>query len=278
MRGPGEKQLEEDRRLVGQRIQRPEGPSSAKVQARKEREVAGRGEEHDRLARRLHQRRQEHADERAHRRRRPTPRTSSSPRSTPAPAAGSSRTGAACCSPTRSASSATCRTTWSRRSRPRSKRPGRPTCCCTSSTPRAPRPRSRSRPVKAVLEELGLRRQADAPGPEQGRPRPRPLVPRRPEGPPRRLGRHQRGQGRGARPARAGRPRGPARAGASTPRSRRGSRTASSCPTSPSTPRSTAVPTTTDRVLLQCRLPRRCLDFLNEHGAEVRANGHRIYA
>ena len=32
------------------------------------------------------------------------------------------------------------------------------------------------------------------------------------------------------------------------------------------------------RVLLQCRLPRRCLDFLNEHGAEVRANGHRIYA
>ncbi len=32
------------------------------------------------------------------------------------------------------------------------------------------------------------------------------------------------------------------------------------------------------QVLLQCRLPRRCLDFLNEHGAEVRANGHRIYA
>jgi GTPase len=32
------------------------------------------------------------------------------------------------------------------------------------------------------------------------------------------------------------------------------------------------------QVLLQCRLPRRCLDFLNEHGAQVRANGHRIYA
>ncbi len=33
-----------------------------------------------------------------------------------------------------------------------------------------------------------------------------------------------------------------------------------------------------DRVLLQCRLPRRCLDFLNDHGAEVRTNGQRIYA
>jgi GTP-binding protein HflX len=33
-----------------------------------------------------------------------------------------------------------------------------------------------------------------------------------------------------------------------------------------------------DRVLLNCRIPRRCLDFLNEHGAHVRANGARIYA
>jgi GTP-binding protein HflX len=33
-----------------------------------------------------------------------------------------------------------------------------------------------------------------------------------------------------------------------------------------------------DRVLLQCRLPRRCLDFLNEHGAHVRSNGQRLYA
>lgn len=33
-----------------------------------------------------------------------------------------------------------------------------------------------------------------------------------------------------------------------------------------------------DRVLLQCRIPRRCLDFLNEHGAQVRANGERLYA
>ena len=33
-----------------------------------------------------------------------------------------------------------------------------------------------------------------------------------------------------------------------------------------------------DRVLLQCRLPRRCLDFLAENGAHVRANGDRLYA
>lgn len=33
-----------------------------------------------------------------------------------------------------------------------------------------------------------------------------------------------------------------------------------------------------DRVLLHCRLPRRCLDFLNEHGASVRSNGQRLYA
>ncbi len=33
-----------------------------------------------------------------------------------------------------------------------------------------------------------------------------------------------------------------------------------------------------DRVLLQCRIPRRCLDFLNEHGARVRPNGQRLYA
>jgi GTP-binding protein HflX len=31
-----------------------------------------------------------------------------------------------------------------------------------------------------------------------------------------------------------------------------------------------------DRVLLQCRLPRRCLDFLNENGARVRADGERL--
>jgi GTPase len=33
-----------------------------------------------------------------------------------------------------------------------------------------------------------------------------------------------------------------------------------------------------DRVLLQCRIPRRCLAFLSEHGAHVRSNGERLYA
>ena len=33
-----------------------------------------------------------------------------------------------------------------------------------------------------------------------------------------------------------------------------------------------------DRVLLHCRLPRRCLDFLSENGVQVRANGERLYA
>jgi GTP-binding protein HflX len=32
------------------------------------------------------------------------------------------------------------------------------------------------------------------------------------------------------------------------------------------------------RVLLHCSLPRRCLDFLNEHGARVHTSGERLYA
>jgi GTPase len=33
-----------------------------------------------------------------------------------------------------------------------------------------------------------------------------------------------------------------------------------------------------NRVLLQCRIPRRCLSFLQEHGVQVRENGQRMYA
>lgn len=33
-----------------------------------------------------------------------------------------------------------------------------------------------------------------------------------------------------------------------------------------------------DRVVIQCRLPRRCLDFLLEHGAQVREKEMRVYA
>ncbi len=35
---------------------------------------------------------------------------------------------------------------------------------------------------------------------------------------------------------------------------------------------------TNDRVVVQCRLPRRCLDFLLEHGAQVREKEMRVYA
>ena len=33
-----------------------------------------------------------------------------------------------------------------------------------------------------------------------------------------------------------------------------------------------------DLVRLDCRLPRRCLDFLSENGARVRMDGQRLYA
>jgi GTPase len=33
-----------------------------------------------------------------------------------------------------------------------------------------------------------------------------------------------------------------------------------------------------DRVRLQCRLPKRCLEFLSENGVDVRANGQRLWA
>ena len=144
VRGPGEKQLEEDRRLVGHRIQEPE-VKLGKIQARKEREVASRNDVpnvslvgytnagkstlmnaltdagvfvEDKLFATLDTRTR----------------------------AGSSRAGGMRSCRTRSGLSATCPTRWSRRSRPRSRRPVRPTCFCTLSTRPAPKPRDRSRP------------------------------------------------------------------------------------------------------------------------------------
>ena len=55
--------------------------------------------------------------------------------------------GVAC--PTPSASSATCRTSWSRPSRPRCRRPPTPTCCCTWSTPPSPQLRRAERRSRA---------------------------------------------------------------------------------------------------------------------------------
>ena len=56
-----------------------------------------------------------------------------------------------CCSPTPSASSAACRTAWSRRSRARSRSPPTPTTWSTSSTPAPPTRRARSTPCATVL-------------------------------------------------------------------------------------------------------------------------------
>ena len=82
------------------------------------------------------------------------------------------RRGSRSCSPTRSASSATCRTTWSPPSARRSRRPSRPTCCCTWSTRPRPIATSRSRRSNAVLAEIGAGRRAADPRVQQDRPRP----------------------------------------------------------------------------------------------------------
>ena len=58
------------------------------------------------------------------------------------------------CSPTPSASSASCRTIWSRRSTARWSRRSRPTCCCTWSTPPIPTSAARCAAVEEVLEEI----------------------------------------------------------------------------------------------------------------------------
>ena len=144
VRGPGEKQLEEDRRLVGAPNPGAQGeagqdPGAEGARGRQPRRRA------DGLAGRLHQRRQEHADERADRGRRAGRGQAVRDARHPDPPLAVPRRRRRRCSPTPSASSATCRTPWSPRSRPRSRRPARPTCSCTSWTPRAPRPRSRSR-------------------------------------------------------------------------------------------------------------------------------------
>ena len=69
MRGPGEKQLEVDRRLVEKRIHELRAELTA-VERRTERQVAGPQRPHVGVPGRLYQRRQEHSDERADRCRR----------------------------------------------------------------------------------------------------------------------------------------------------------------------------------------------------------------
>ena len=122
-RGPGESQIETDRRLARDRItalrRRLERVERNRGVMRARREsVAGPAGR----ARRLHERRQVDPAERAHRRRAWGWGSGSSTRST-RPRAPTSTTAAATWSPTRSASSASSRTSWSRRSRRRSRRP-----------------------------------------------------------------------------------------------------------------------------------------------------------
>ena len=124
-------------------------PSSRDIAPHRDTQRKARGTRagsHSVVDRRLHQRRQVDAAQPAHRRRRAgrgpavrhPRRHHPPPRSCPA--------ARRCCSPTPSASSASCPTSWSRRSSPRSRWSPRPTCWCTSSTARRPTPRRRSTP------------------------------------------------------------------------------------------------------------------------------------
>ena len=154
MRGPGETQLEEDRRLVDLRI-RDLKDRLAEVQARKEREVAQPPRGAHRLAGRLHQRRQEHADERPDRRRRPGRGQAVFDARHAHPAMAASRTGAGCCSATRSASSAICRTIWSPRSRRRWKRARQARLLLHVVDAGNPHAEEQIKAVNSVLKELG---------------------------------------------------------------------------------------------------------------------------
>ena len=123
-RGPGESQIETDRRLARDRIAALQAPARARRRparagdARSERERAGTA---DGRAGRLHERRQVDAAERAHRRRGRRARPPL-PHARPDHPLVRDRRAASTCSPTRSASSASCRTSSSRPSRPRSRR------------------------------------------------------------------------------------------------------------------------------------------------------------
>ena len=91
----------------------------------------------------LHQRRQEHAFQPPDWRRRCCNRRACSPPSIRSFAPSSCPAAARFCSPTRSASSATCRTRWSPASAPRWKRWRRPRCCCMCATPHPPMEKNR---------------------------------------------------------------------------------------------------------------------------------------
>ena len=155
LRGPGETQLETDRRLLGNRVKAlnerlSHVPRQRATQGRTRRRAA---DPHGRAGR-LHQRRQvdavQPADRRQGLRRRPAVRDA---RHHAAPDLRPGGRDRSCC-PIPSASSASCRTTSSPRSARRSPRPPTPTCCCTSSTP-PPAATSRSPPSTRCSGEIG---------------------------------------------------------------------------------------------------------------------------
>ena len=155
LRGPGEKQLEVDRRLVEKRIDDLQSELEAiDTAARSARWPPGGAD--DRLAGRLHQRRQEHADERPDRRRRLRrgsvvrhARHADPPLAVAWLGAGAvERHGRFHPRPAAPFDRQLQGHAW--------RRPGRRTCCCTWPTPPIRPSTSRSPPPTSVLEEVGI--------------------------------------------------------------------------------------------------------------------------
>ena len=148
--------------MIGERIKSvKERLEKVKRQRGTQRKARERTRHLPRLAGRLHQRRQVDAVQRAGQGaglcRRPAVRHA---RHHHARAVAGRGAGARCRCPTPWASSATCRTSWSRPSRPRCRKRPTPTCCCTSSTPPARMLAEQQAEVERVLEEIGA---ADVP-------------------------------------------------------------------------------------------------------------------
>ena len=157
-RGPGEKQIETDRRMIGERVKklkerlaqgrRGSARRSARARMRARGAVAWRIVGYTNAGKTT----LFNALTRAGGlRRRPALRDARHDHAPRLPADDRERSR----SRTPSGSSATCRTRWSRPSARRSRRGSRPTCCCTSSTRRARRATDQIEEVNKVLAEIG---------------------------------------------------------------------------------------------------------------------------
>ena len=180
-RGPGETQLEVDRRRIQRRITKLERDLVRLGRdARDAAQGAAAARALDRRARRVHERGQVDAAQPAHRRRACSSRTAVLHARPDAPAACGSPAARRCCSPTRSASSAACRTSSSSRSARRSKRSPTPTCCVHLVDASAPDVDGRIDAVRRGAARDRRRRRARAARVHQGRPRRRPTTLERP--------------------------------------------------------------------------------------------------